>query len=286
MSMVSQMRRFAKRPSYLFGRFATVRRAYAAAQAVLRPRDGVLHCCLAQSEEGVPLVRAVSGMVESDRSAAEHVRNLRRTAWSDGIRLTPAALEALRGYAHAARVRFQWGADQTGAADSVADLTPGHRAQIADRHRQADPGLALPRNPAPRRRFRADRRHNRPFRLSTQPRNPPFPLELRQPAPRSRPNRDDVEGLNFAYVNFYLSPTDRTTGAHVLIDGSHRRKKLAHLLATARIGDAEAEALYGRERIVTIERAAGEGFFEDTSCFHKALAPVAGDRLLLQLRYL
>jgi hypothetical protein len=34
-----------------------------------------------------------------------------------------------------------------------------------------------------------------------------------------------------------------------------------------------------------MEGRAGEGFFEDTLCFHKALAPAKRDRLMFQLRY-
>ena len=37
--------------------------------------------------------------------------------------------------------------------------------------------------------------------------------------------------------------------------------------------------------IQLIEGPAGTGFFEDASCFHKALIPTSGERLMLQVRY-
>jgi ectoine hydroxylase-related dioxygenase (phytanoyl-CoA dioxygenase family) len=95
----------------------------------------------------------------------------------------------------------------------------------------------------------------------------------------------DVHGFNFVYVNFYLSDTDRDSGAHVLIAGSHRDKSLRQLFGSARISDEAALRRYGAERVRIIEAKAGSGFFEDTACYHKALPPSARDRLMLQLRY-
>jgi hypothetical protein len=44
-------------------------------------------------------------------------------------------------------------------------------------------------------------------------------------------------------------------------------------------------AVYGRDAERVMEGAAGFGFLEDSSCYHKALPPLSGDRLILQLRY-
>ncbi len=77
----------------------------------------------------------------------------------------------------------------------------------------------------------------------------------------------------------------RENGAHALIAGSSRRKRLGHLLGSARLSDAEAWQTYGRDAERTIEGPAGSGFLEDASCYHKALPPETGDRLMLQLRY-
>ncbi len=95
----------------------------------------------------------------------------------------------------------------------------------------------------------------------------------------------DVHGFNFLYVNFYLSDTDADSGAHVLIRGSHRDKRWRNLVGSVRLSDEDALRQYGSERVVVVEGRAGSGFFEDASCYHKALAPRTRDRLLLQLRY-
>ncbi len=95
----------------------------------------------------------------------------------------------------------------------------------------------------------------------------------------------DVHSYNFMYVNFYLTDTDARSGAHVLIQGSHREKRWRHLLGSARLSDAQARDDYGESRILTICGAARSGFFEDTSCYHKAIPPLDRDRLMLQIRY-
>ena len=95
----------------------------------------------------------------------------------------------------------------------------------------------------------------------------------------------DVDGFNFMYANFYLVDTNRLNGAHVLMAGTARGKRLSHLMGVARLADAEAYEAYGRDRERIMEGPAGFGFLEDASCYHKALPPQAGDRLMLQLRY-
>jgi hypothetical protein len=95
----------------------------------------------------------------------------------------------------------------------------------------------------------------------------------------------DVDGFNFVYASFYLLPTSASNGAHVMALGSHNRKPLRWLLSTARRTDAEIVRYYGSDSIITIEGPPGYGFIQDTSCYHKALAPRSGERLMLQIRY-
>jgi hypothetical protein len=95
----------------------------------------------------------------------------------------------------------------------------------------------------------------------------------------------DIHGLNFLYINFYLTDTTKETGAHVLVKASHKDKKIKFLLGSARLSDSEVINYYGKDNVLTIEGSAGLGFVEDTSCYHKALSPIAGNRLMLQLRY-
>ncbi|AWK86485.1 hypothetical protein [Azospirillum thermophilum] len=93
----------------------------------------------------------------------------------------------------------------------------------------------------------------------------------------------DVHDLNFCSAQFYLTDVAAGTGAHALVRGSHRGKSLRMLLGSANASDAEVFARYSRDRILVVEGKAGTGFIEDTSCYHKALAPADRDRLMLQL---
>jgi hypothetical protein len=82
-----------------------------------------------------------------------------------------------------------------------------------------------------------------------------------------------------------LTDASAEAGAHVMVLGSQKSKPVGWLFGPARQTDQAIEKHYGKEKVVCLEGAAGTGFIEDTSCFHKALAPVSGERLLLQLRY-
>lgn len=44
-------------------------------------------------------------------------------------------------------------------------------------------------------------------------------------------------------------------------------------------------ARYGPDRMIALEGPSGFGFVEDPYCYHKALPPLSGPRLVLQLRY-
>jgi hypothetical protein len=95
----------------------------------------------------------------------------------------------------------------------------------------------------------------------------------------------DVNGFNFVYANFYLFDTSALNGAHVLIAGTGRRKRLRDLIGVNRLSNSDARKLYGPDCERVMEGPAGFGFLEDASCYHKALPPRDGDRLMLQLRY-
>ncbi len=95
----------------------------------------------------------------------------------------------------------------------------------------------------------------------------------------------DVHGYNFAYAAYYLTDTDNTNGAHQMVCGSHRNKPIKWLFGSAKQSDAPIEGYYGKQKVLTIEGPAGTGFWQDSSCYHKALPPQQGRRLLLQARY-
>ena len=94
----------------------------------------------------------------------------------------------------------------------------------------------------------------------------------------------DIHGLNFIYANFYLNDTNKLNGCHALIKGSHK-KPLNLELGKARADDKKLFKFYDKSKEVFIEGKKGFGFLEDTSCYHKALEPKQGYRVMLQLRY-
>lgn len=97
---------------------------------------------------------------------------------------------------------------------------------------------------------------------------------------------DDVGGYNFVYASFYITDTDRYSGAHVMMKRSHSRKPLRMLLGSAVASEAAVRQQFGISNEVTIEGPAGTGFIQDTSCYHRATSPTRGDRLMLAVRFI
>ena len=96
----------------------------------------------------------------------------------------------------------------------------------------------------------------------------------------------DLDDYQFLKFFFYLTDVDVHSGAHVCVRGSHKKKKLAHLLSFfRRSSDEEIAGYYGAENVVPICGEAGFGFAEDTFCFHKAMIPTRKDRLMLQIQF-
>ena len=97
----------------------------------------------------------------------------------------------------------------------------------------------------------------------------------------------DLPGSQFTffYASFYLSDVDENSGAHTMVRGSHRLKPLSMKLSRSRRSEAAISKVYGHENEIIITGSAGTGFFEDASCYHRALAPTQRERLMLQIRY-
>lgn len=93
----------------------------------------------------------------------------------------------------------------------------------------------------------------------------------------------DVHDFNFCSACFYLSDVTERTGAHALVRGSHRDKPLRFLVGSANVPQDEVFAHFGADRAMIIEGPAGTGFLEDTSCFHRAMPPLEGERLMMQI---
>ena len=85
----------------------------------------------------------------------------------------------------------------------------------------------------------------------------------------------DVGGFNFVYAGFYITDTDRHSGAHVMMKRSHDRKPLRMLLGSAVASEDAVREQFGRENELTIEGPAGTAFVQDPSCYHRASPPPA-----------
>ena len=96
----------------------------------------------------------------------------------------------------------------------------------------------------------------------------------------------DVSGFNFVYASFYLTDTDRQSGAHVMMKRSHKKKPLRMLLGSASASQDAVRQRYGIDNEIIIEGPAGTGFVQDTSCYHRATPPTHRDRLMLAVRFI
>ena len=276
-----------REPHYALGRFATVRDAYS---ALNRLKDVVVRTTPLQvgdlykpTNSTIDVAR--SNHVLPSRNAAEQVEEVRRHSYSPGPQLDGATVAALQDQARSlplhvddkpagtyvtlseARGKF--------AIVTVQDSSrlPLIRAIAADAYLYEAASLFLGYRPRQVSSWLF-------WSLANQ-----LSAEQRRKASQTIDYHYDVDGFNFMYANFYLLDTTAKNGAHALIAGSSRHKRLGHLLGSARLGDAEALQAYGREAERTLEGPAGFGFLEDASCYHKALPPEDGDRLMLQLRY-
>ena len=94
----------------------------------------------------------------------------------------------------------------------------------------------------------------------------------------------DSDAYRVLSFNFYLKNTDENSGAHVVIEGTHGRKRLRHLLGTTNVPHHHLSRFYPDKKVKVISGQKGFGFAEDLYCLHKALAPKTDSRLFLQIR--
>lgn len=276
-----------REPHYALGRFATVRDVYSALNGL---KDVVVRTTpLAIGDLYKPVNSTVdiarSSHVVSSRSAAEQVEEMRRLSYSLGPRLDEAALTALQAQA---RQRTLYAKDREVGSYATVSKAPGKtalatvhesskletvRAIAGDAFLYEAASMFLGYRP---RQVSSWLFWSLANRLSD---------DERREAAQTIDYHYDVDGFNFMYANFYLLDTTERNGAHALIAGSSRRKRLRHLLGSARLGNEEAWQTYGHDAECILKGPAGFGFLEDASCYHKALPPESGERLMLQLRY-
>lgn len=279
-----------RRPHYLLGRFAVLRSAWSGLRWLQDRLHGGASFVTGDlyKPATVPLQIARSGRVSASKSPRQQAEEIRSTSWSAGLQLDGNTIAELQASARTLPLVFNDVPCGTYEEISADPVRRGRFAIVTVRDSSALPAIRAVS--ADTVLYEAARQFlgYRPRRVSTWffwSLANDLSDEARRDAYQTIDWHYDVDGMNFLYANFYLLDTTARSGAHALIEGSSRRKNLRNLLGSARLSDAEAVAMYGRDCECTIEGPAGSGFFEDTSCYHKALAPRNGDRLMLQLRY-
>jgi hypothetical protein len=278
------------RPGYVLGRFPAVRDVYSRFNWLkdllgnARPlRVGELY-----GKATVEIGAMSSGLLIADKPATQQAAEMKAKAFSLGPQVRSEAVERLREAARTLPLEFDgkpigtYGELKAAPEryDRIAIATVSNSSALADvRALAGDPVLC-----------EAAR-----WFLGYRPRTVSswlfwsFANQLsddeRRAAYQTIDYHYDVDGFNFMYANFYLNDTTVRNGAHLLIEGSSRRKQWRHLVGVARLSDAQAYEAYGRDAERKFEGPAGFGFLEDASCYHKALRPLDGERLMLQLRY-
>lgn len=265
--------------SYVLGRFGAVRRAYS---GLMRVRDAIT-----RRDESSPRGDTAFPHISVERAVAD----LSKNAVARGFDL-PAELSAsLEQYAKDSpctctgdrALRFRW------SDVSEGRLPTGHSVVIGSvQNPEACPAVARLRHDPVLVDVIARYLGYRP-RIAA----PRLYWSFRGDVPdaeRRRRNQTidyhfDVFGFNFVYASFYLTDVDARSGAHALIRASHRGKPLRLLLGSANQPAERVFAHFDKEQELIIEGPKGTGFVEDASCFHRALAPVDRDRLMLQIRF-
>jgi hypothetical protein len=95
----------------------------------------------------------------------------------------------------------------------------------------------------------------------------------------------DIDGYRGLTFFFYLTDVGPSSGPHLYVRGTHKRKALKHLVSLHKAqSDEEVEARYGVDRQIVLCGPAGSGFAEDIFGYHKGLPPDE-DRLIAQVRF-
>ena len=264
--------------TYALGRFPQVRGSYGTAMGLLQ-RLGAVQGLSAHHDQS-----CFHGI-----SAPAIVADLELQAGAFGLTLPPEILNALVAFCASAR-RKDWGSQRTVPLDAIRegrlpDGTPVFVADVvgADLNTAA---LQVTRDPVLLAAVTGYLGYA-PVGAHTRILHSPVvdaPYEARRNV-QTVDYHFDVHGYNFVYANFYLSDVELNAGAHEMVLGSHADKPAKWLFGSARRTDQEILDYYGPERIKTITGPAGTGFVQDSSCYHRVLAPVSQERLMLHIRY-
>lgn len=265
---------------FAMGRFRTVRRGYSALRR------------LQQTIVPPPRLNgaAPGESLFAGHSRAEILKTLRRDGIYTGLRLPPAMVEEIVAFARTAPLT-RWAEQEAFVYTDVKDgrLPGGEPVVVGSVHDpEACSAVVRIKNDPLLREFVSAYLGYVPQRsrvvlfwnfAST------LTEEERARVHQANNYHYDVDGFNFLYVQFFMTDVDEQSGLHIIIKGSHRKKPLHLLLSSVKQPDEAIHAYYGAQNETIIQGKAGFGFIEDTSSFHKAVAPKSRDRLLLQFVY-
>jgi hypothetical protein len=264
--------------SYSLGRFHTVRQAYGRGVGLI------------QKQRQTPGIASDAPSLFAPLDVDDAVASLERTAVFGGLQLPPTTIAELLAHAREAPLRPPTKNYNFFYKDVVDGRVPNGEPAIlaivvgADRHptvrRVAEDAQA----------YEIVRRY-----LGYNPRHLDIRLQWSfvtssSDAERLRASQTvdyhfDVHHYNFVYANYYITDCDAKSGAHAMVLGSHREKPLSWMLGSVRQSDHAITQHYGRANELTIEGKSGYGFIQDASCYHKALAPIERERLMVHIRY-
>jgi hypothetical protein len=261
------------------GRFYGLRRSYSRLQWSVQ--------LATRRARRVPLLFAT---VFPDMNPDDCVRALRQDGVCVGLRLEPAIVEDIRRFAEDGECTRVEEHDRFRLADvRNARLPDGRPVPLADVF-DADRHPAVARIARDPRLMAAVRGY-----LGYWPNRTDVRLywslvgdvadDVRRELAQTLDYHYDVSAYNFVYAYFYLTPTDEGSGPHVVVKGSHLRKPLRLVLASAFQPDEVVHQHFGEDSGTVVTGEAGFGFLEDSSCYHKVIPPTAAPRLMLQIRF-
>jgi hypothetical protein len=91
----------------------------------------------------------------------------------------------------------------------------------------------------------------------------------------------DLDDYRFLKLFIYLTDVDEDSGPHQIIDESHLGNVIFRFF-NRRLGNALPARFSNKVKVMLGKR--GEGFFEDTLCYHKGTRP-KNPRMILQLQF-
>lgn len=258
---------------YAFGRFEVVRTLYSFAQALQRP---------------VKATAAFPGTLFPDVGVGGTLAALDRDSVAFGFDLPDGVREEIVAFAKTAELRdrtiaqrFRWNEVRSGHLPDGTPLVHG----LVDSATQCPAVQRIARDPL--------LTHAAERFLGYRPKTlkpclwwsfaSPVDDEERRRRGQTIDWHYDVYDYTGFLASFYLTDVDAHSGPHALIRGSHRGKRLGMLLGSARASEEAVFGRFGPDRLLVIEGAAGTGFVENAACYHRAVPPLANDRLLLQL---